>query len=346
MGKGEVRSPMKSTGLYFTAPHQVEVREEELPPLPAQEVLVKTSLSAISAGTEMLIYRGQAPTDLAADDKIAALQGDLNYPLKYGYSAVGEVIDCGEEVAGDWLGRVVFAFNPHENHFQTDPSNLLRLPEQIPVEDAVFLPNMETAVNFIMDGQPLLGEKAALFGQGVVGLLTAALLAEYPLAVLLSIDAIEKRRKTSRDMGVHESLGIDEFERALSLLDGPDYAGADLIFELSGNPDALNQAIQLAGFNGRIVVGSWYGQKQANLDLGGEFHRKRIKLISSQVSTLTPELRGRWSRARRYQTAWDMLAKIKPSRLISHQFSIEDAAEAYKLLDDSPGEALQVVLKY
>jgi threonine dehydrogenase-like Zn-dependent dehydrogenase len=114
--------------------------------------------------------------------------------------------------------------------------------------------------------------------------------------------------------------------------------GADLTFELSGNPVALNDALALTCFSGRIVIGSWYGEKQVEVNLGGTFHRSRIKLISSQVSTIAPELEGRWDKARRFDAAWKALERIKPEKWITHRFAIDDAAQAYRLLDESPQE--------
>ncbi len=122
------------------------------------------------------------------------------------------------------------------------------------------------------------------------------------------------------------------------------YAGADLAFELSGTPSALDMALAVTGFDGRIVVGSWYGTKRADLDLGGGFHRSRIRFIGSQVSTIAPELAGRWTKVRRFGLAWEMIRRINPSRFITHSFPLEKAADAYRLLDERPGETIQVVL--
>ena len=122
--------------------------------------------------------------------------------------------------------------------------------------------------------------------------------------------------------------------------------GADLAFELSGNPTALNDAIALTTFTGRVVIGSWYGEKPAEIELGGKFHRSRIRLISSQVSTIAPELEGRWDKARRFDAAWKAMERIKPEKWITHRFSIDEAVEAYRLLDESPQETIQVLLTY
>jgi 2-desacetyl-2-hydroxyethyl bacteriochlorophyllide A dehydrogenase len=336
--------------LYFTAPYQVAVREECLPhPAPGQ-VLVQTVVSAISPGTELLIYRGQAPTDMPADETITALSGALAFPLRYGYAAVGRVIAVGSPAEREWQGRLVFAFHPHASHFLSAPAELLPVPDPLPPEEAVFLPNMETAVNFLMDGHPLIGERVVVFGQGIVGLLTTALLVRVPLSRLITLDRYPFRRERSRELGAHASLdpgkGAVLARLQACLQEEHAAAGADLTYELSGNPAALDQAIAVTGFNGRIVIGSWYGQKRADLDLGGRFHRSRIRLISSQVSTIAPEWGGRWTKGRRLHVAWQMLQQVRPAHLITHHFPFEQANQAYALLDRHPEEALQVLLTY
>ena len=336
--------------LFFQEPYKVEIRNEALPVPDAGQVLVKTVISAISPGTEMLFYRGQVPQDMAVDSSIDALQSKLSYPLKYGYANVGTVISLGHGVDAFWLDQMVFVFHPHETHFVTAVSNLHPIPQGLSAETAVLLPFMETAVSFIMDGRPMIGEQIALLGQGIVGLLTTALLTQYPLAGLITLDHYPLRRHWSRKIGADAALdsGAADTAEQLKIYFGQDqsYAGADLVFELTGNPHALNQAIAIAGYEGRIIIGSWYGQKQAPLDLGGRFHRSHMRLISSQVSSIAPRWRGRFDHARRLQTAWSMLEQHQPQKLITHRFPLAHAQQAYELLDKNPETAVQIVFTY
>ena len=197
---------MKRLALYFTAPYRVSVQEESLAAPAPDQVMVQTLVSAISPGTELLFYRGQAPTDLPVDETIAALASEVRFPLKYGYAAVGQVIAVGTQVAPEWQDRLVFSFHPHESHFLASLAELMPVPPSVSPEEAAFVPNMETAVNFLMDGQPLIGEQVVIFGQGVVGLLTTALLARLPLARLVTLDRYPLRRQTSLALGAHASL--------------------------------------------------------------------------------------------------------------------------------------------
>jgi 2-desacetyl-2-hydroxyethyl bacteriochlorophyllide A dehydrogenase len=331
--------------IYFISPHRVAVQEEALPDLAHGQVMVQTLCSAISPGTESLIYRGQFPRELSLDENLLALAGSFAYPLKYGYSAVGRVVDVGEGVDPAWRDRLVFAFHPHESCFTASPDELQVVPDDISPEDAVFLPNMETAVNLVMDGRPLIGEQVVVFGQGIVGLLTTALLSWFPLQNRVTLDRFALRRQASLELGAHTSLDPDEPDVLAQLRDLLP-SGADLAYELSGAPAALDAAIAVTGFAGRVVIGSWYGQKRLNLDLGGSFHRSRIRLISSQVSTLAPELSGRWSKPRRFTVAWEALRKLQPARFITHRFPVQDAAQAYQLIDQRPETTIQVLIQY
>ena len=353
--------------LYFTEPRAVEVRERERRDPGEGEVRVRIERSAVSPGTELLVYRGEVPTEMAADATIDALAGTFEFPLQYGYAAVGRVEAVGPGVESAWLDRRVFGFNPHESHFCAPVEELLVVPDDCSATAATFLPNVETAVNLVQDGAPRLGERAVVFGQGVVGLLTTALLGRFPLAELVALDYYPDRRELARELGADAALDPegDAGERVRDELaddggekrdggggeerdDDPDddIAGADLTYELSGCPAALDSAIAATGYDGRVVVGSWYGTKPAELDLGGRFHRSRVSVESSQVSTIAPDLRGRWSKDRRMGVAWDRLREVDPERFVTHEFDVDEASEAYELLDRNPDEALGVVFEY
>lgn len=341
---------MKKSRLLFNQPFAIRIENSPMPEPADRELLVATRLSAISAGTEMLVFRGQFPADLPVDEGIPSLAGHFQYPLAYGYSCVGEVVAAGASADPGWIGRRVFAFHPHESHFCAKPNDLFPLPDHLADEDAVFLASMETAVNLLMDGRPAIGERVIVWGQGVIGLLTTALLAQVPLERLVTVDRLALRRRTSDRMGADLVLSGDEEDFTDRLFAESDTAGidrkADLIFELSGNPDSLNTALICAGFDTRVVIGSWYGTKPVNVDLGGRFHRDRIKIEASQVSTIAPPLAGRWTPERRLQMACRMLDSCRPGHLITKRFDIRQAQNAYELLANCPQDHLQLVFTY
>lgn len=335
--------------LWFTDERQLELRTEKLRPLKAGELLVQTEISAVSAGTELLVYRGQIPADMALDANLETLQQRSNFPLQYGYAAVGRVIQVTAEVDIKWLGKRVFAFQPHASHFITTPANLIPVPDDVCAAGAVFLANMETAVNLVQDSKPALGEQVVVLGQGIVGLLVSNLLAQHPLSYLSAADGIEARRQRALVFGVDhvfDPLSESDIKALKQQLASANTKGADLILELSGVPEALNLAIDLSGFTSRIVIGSWYGNKSASIALGGDAHRNQLKIITSQVSNIAPELSGRWDKARRFELAWKLIRERKPEKLITHCVPIAEAAGLYESLDTNPGDILQAVFTY
>lgn len=341
---------MKSTHMLFTRPGKIDYQEQDLPPLSEGHVLVQSLASAISPGSELLVYRGQVPDDVPVDDQLPHLEGQLSFPLKFGYAIVGRVVEIGADVPDAWTDQPVFAFHPHADYFHSAPSFLLPIPKDLPLDQALFFPNMETALNFLHDGQPLLGEQVLVLGQGIVGLLTTSLLARLPLASLIAMDNYPLRQRAALKAGALACLDPSEHDsveelRSLLQRDSP-YSGADLVYELTGEPAALETAVAACGYSGRVVVGSWYGTKSAHLNFGTHFHRHRIQLISSQVSTLRPALRGRWNKARRAQFVWDLLETYRPAQFITHRIPFEQADQAYAILDQRPQEAIQVILTY
>ncbi|MCQ8106204.1 zinc-binding dehydrogenase [Methylomonas sp. SURF-2] len=346
---------MRSRQLWFSEPYRVEIRETPLREPAENELLVQSECSAISAGTEMLVYRGQLPTDISLDASLASLQGAATYPLQYGYACVGRVKRLGAAVDAGWLHKRVFSFQPHASHFIAAPDQLLTVPDDIEPEAAVFLANMETAVNLVLDGNPALGEKALVLGQGVVGLLLSGVLARFPLAKLYALDGLAERRASALRLGVSQAFDpanetqIASLKQALRLpvqLPATAGSGADLVYEVSGAPEALNLAIDLCAYSGRIVIGSWYGGKAGAVRLGGAAHRHRIQFIGSQVSTIAPALSGRWDKQRRFDLAWDMIRALRPRRLISHRAVLGQAGNIYRLLDRTPEQALQAIFIY
>ncbi len=337
---------MRQQRLEIVEPGRVVIKTGTVAPPAADQVLVQSHYSAISPGTEMLVYRGQWPAGVMLDTTIDALAGAFSYPVAYGYCLVGKVIAAGSAAAA-WLGRRVFAFQPHQDLFCADPATLHLIPDDIDDETALFLPSMETAVNLLLDGSPRLGEKVMVVGQGVIGLLTSALLARFPLGALATLDRHPLRRQASLRLGAGACFDPQD-PAFLADWGGPPGQGgqADLVYELSGNPAGLETALGLSRFSGRIVVGSWYGAKKVHLDLGSFFHRGRVSLISSQVSSLAPELTGRWHTRRRLDLAWEMLRLVRPAACITHRFSLSAAALAYDLIDCRPGETIQVIFEH
>ncbi|HKU39103.1 MAG TPA: zinc-binding alcohol dehydrogenase [Polyangiales bacterium] len=330
---------MSCRALFFTAPRSVALRELEPTPLDAGAVRVRTLLSAISAGTELLFYRGQLEPGVPVDATLP-WAGTLDYPLQYGYAAVGVIRELGSAVDRSWLGRRVFAFQPHAEEFSELPERLVQLPDTLSDERAALLPNLETALSLAMDGAPLFGERVAVLGQGVVGQLLAALLVRSGAEHVALFDTRAERLAASRMLcGAARAEWLAA--PAPAQLDS-----FDLVYELSGEPAALDQAFALARYEGRIVVGSWYGAKRAPIDLGTRAHRNRNTLSFSQVSRIDSRHAARFDHARRLAVALAWLERLPLEALVTHRLPFDRIAEAYRLLDLQSEPCLQVLIRY
>ncbi|HSO93011.1 MAG TPA: zinc-binding dehydrogenase [Candidatus Dormibacteraeota bacterium] len=334
--------PVRASAVWFARPGVVELREETLPEPGPSEILVRALRSAISQGTEMLVYRGQVKPETGLD--LPTLGGSFAFPIKYGYASVGCVEQAGAAVEGISQGDVVFVHHPHQSAYVVPATSAMRLPRELSPEAGAFLANVETAVNVTLDAHPRLGDRVVVFGAGVVGLLVIQLLSRAGAAVI-AVEPIERRRRLAVTAGAGTVLspGPDVAEQVYSLTDG---CGADLAIEVSGAPAALAQAIDSVGFQRTVVACSWYGTKPVSLDLGGRFHRGRVRILSSQVSNLDPALSPMWTMTRRMNLARDLLLSLQTEPLVTHRFAIKDAAEAYRLLDQRPEEAIQVLFTY
>jgi 2-desacetyl-2-hydroxyethyl bacteriochlorophyllide A dehydrogenase len=345
----------EARAVWFPAPRRVEVRAEPVGAPGRDEILVETLASAISHGTEMLVYRGEVPPDTALD--LPTLAGSFAFPIKYGYAAVGRVIDVGDAVRTAAPGDVLFALHPHQDRFllraaHDAPGPYWRLPDDLPPERGVFAANVETALNVLLDAPVRLGEHVVVIGQGVVGVLIALLARRNGAGRVVVVDPIARRREVALALGADAALapsaGLrEDVARALeSRGDGPRDGLADVAYEASGNPAALQAALDCVTDEGTVVVCSWYGTKRTTLDLGGRFHRGRVRLQSTQVGRINPALAPRWDHGRRLSVVSRLLAELPLERLISHRIPLSRAAEAYRLVDERPDETLQVVLTY
>jgi 2-desacetyl-2-hydroxyethyl bacteriochlorophyllide A dehydrogenase len=306
-------------------------------------VRVEAIASAISHGTEMLVFRGQVPDGVELD--LPTLRGSFAFPIKYGYASVGRVVETGAEVRGLTNGDAVFVHHPHQSTYVVPAAMPIRLPDNLDPSLGVFLANVETAVNVVLDAAPRLGERVAVFGQGVVGLLITQLLRRAGASLIMAVDPMARRRQLASLVGADVALAPEDVAagniRALS-----DEQGVDLAIEASGNAAALDQALDVVCFGGTVVVCSWYGTKPVPLTLGAAFHRRRLRIHSSQVSTIDAALQPRWTHRRRLLLARDLLPQLELNSLISHRFPVEQAADAFLLVDQAADQTVQVLLTY
>jgi len=310
--------------LFHTAPRRVEIREVPTPRPVAGEVLVRTVCSGISGGTERLVYRGEVPAGLALDDTIGALGGTFSYPFPYGYACVGEI-------AGS--GQAVFAFHPHQDVFAAPASELIPLPGIDPAS-ATLLPLVETALQVTLDAGTGYRDRVIVLGAGVLGLLTGLLMRRCGWQPLIA-EPVRWRREVASRLGLATAAPAELTDEEVPL-----------VIDASGSPDAPAMALDLLAHEGTLLVASWFGTKPVTLPLGGAFHRRRLTIRSTQVSTVPARLSGTWSRARRRQETVALLAELPLAQLCTHAFGFDAAAEAFLAVDQGQPGLMHAVLNY
>ncbi len=324
-----MRENRTARALYFTGAGKTEIRTETVEGKKG-EVFLQSVCMGISHGTEMNIYRGNFPRK-ESEDGISALSGTMDYPIKYGYI----------NVAADEAGNSFFAFFPHQDKFFCSPKDIIPLPPDLHCEDAVFLASMETALGIVHDAAPLYGERVAVFGLGVIGMLVCEILKNAGLSFCIGIDPLQSRRRRAEDLGAVAASPAEAAEIIARLSGG---RGVDIAINVSACESAIENAVECLCFEGRLIEASWFGLRKVSVPLGGDFHRKRLSIVSSQVSHINSALRNRWDKERRMETAVGLCKKVKPSKYITRRFSLEQSAQAYSLIDKKPDELLQAVL--
>ena len=285
-------APRTAHAFWLSAPGHGELREEPLPGPRPGEVRVSTQYSAVSRGTECLVFRGEIPVSEHARMRAPFQCGEFPGPLKYGYASVGRV-EAGDPALA---GRLVFCLHPHQDHYVVPATAVHPIPDGVPPARAVLAANMETAINGTWDAAPLIGERIAVVGAGVVGLLVAALAARIPGCRVEVIDLDEDRHPIANAFGATFATP----SRARS--------GNDRVFHCSGDPAGLDTALRIAGREATVIEMSWFGTRQVPLALGEAFHSQRLTLRSSQVGQLPAVQTPRWNAQRRLGLALALLA--------------------------------------
>jgi NADPH:quinone reductase-like Zn-dependent oxidoreductase len=301
-------SPDTAFSLWYCGQGMAEIRQEILPAPEGAEVRVKTLFSAISRGTESLVFAGRIPESEFKRMRAPFMAGDFPFPVKYGYAAVGRVHD-GD---GALCGRNVFALHPHQTAFNISPASVVVLPDEVPPHRAVLASNMETALNGIWDAAPGPADRIVVIGAGVIGSLVAYLCGRLPGAEVTLVDINPTRAELAA------ALGVDFAEPGKAARD------CDLVVHASGSPEGLGTALELAGDEATVLEMSWYGDRPVTATLGGPFHSRRLRLISSQVGSIASSHRPRWSYNRRLSAALGLLADPRLDALLAPAIAFSD----------------------
>jgi hypothetical protein len=323
-----VGGELPAEALWYARSGRAEIREERLDPLAEGMVRVRALFGAISRGTEALIAAGRVPASEYQRMRGPHMAGTFPFPVKYGYATVGRV-----EAGPDGLiSRDVFVLHPHQTVFDVPADAVVPVPKDVPTSRAVLAANMETALNAIWDADPIPAGPIAVVGAGVVGALAGFLCARVPGAAVTLIDINPAREELAR------ALDLDFAQ--------PDHAPADcrLVVHSSGNPKGLATAIDIAGDEATILEMSWYGAGDVPVPLGGAFHSRRLKLVSSQVGKVAPSRRATTSHRQRLEQATALLADARLDALLMPATPFRELPERLRdILDPKSGVLCQLI---
>ena len=320
----------ESRAFWVAAPSRGEIRAKRLRSLASGELLIRARASAISRGTETLVFRGEVPPSEWQRMRCPFQEGDFPAPVKYGYAVAGIV----EDGPSEFCGRRVFCLHPHQDRFIVPEGAVVAIPDDVPDRRATLAANMETAINGLWDGAPGLGDRIAVVGAGVVGALVAGLVARLPGAEVELIDIDPGRATLAAGLGCRFAAPQEA------------RGEADLVIHASGAPEGLATALAVAGFEATVLEMSWYGTRVVPLPLGGAFHSRRLDLRSSQVGTVPAGRRARWSRRRRLALALSLLADPAFDLLLSGETDFDRLPGLMPLLAASPAGVLCHTLRY
>lgn len=315
---------LQATALWITGSHEGKLRTETLAEPGPDEVLVRTLYSALSRGTEALVFRGEVPPSEYERMRAPFQAGDFPAPVKYGYISVGEV----ERGPAALVGQVVFCLYPHQTRYVVPADAVVPVPQDVPPARAVLAANLETAVNGLWDLSPRIGDRMAVVGAGAVGCLVAWLAARIPGCRVELIDTNPKRATIAAELGVGFAL--------------PDDAepNADRVVHCSGSAAGLATALRIAGFETTVLEMSWYGTRVVAVALGEAFHAQRLCLRSSQVGAVAPAQRSRWSHRRRLALALGLLVDPILDCLITVESPFEQLPNVLAQLAEDAGESI------
>ena len=314
---------------WLRSPGEGEIREVTLPAPREDEVLVRSLYSGVSRGTETLVFRGGVPESQYATMRAPFQEGDFPGPVKYGYLSVGVV----EEGPSAVKGRTVFCLYPHQTRYVVPASAVTVVPDDVPAGRAVLAGTVETAVNALWDAAPLVGDRIAVVGGGMVGSSVAALLARFPGVRVQLVDADPARAKTA------EALGIGFATPADALGD------CDLVVHASATEQGLARSLELLSAEGTVIELSWYGDRKVALPLGEAFHSRRLVIRSSQVGTVSPA-RGNRSYGDRLALALKLLADPALDALITGESAFEELPGVMPKLASGEIPALCHLVRY
>ncbi len=324
------REESSTRALWIAAPGRAELRAEPLPAPRAGEASIRALYSGVSRGTEALVYMGRVPPTEYQRMRAPFQEGTFPAPVKYGYASVGEVIAGPAEL----IGRVIFCLYPHQERYVVPCDALHPVPAGIPAQRAILAANLETALNGVWDAGVAPGDRVSVIGGGSVGCLAAWLTRRIAGCEVELVDVNASRAAVARALGVSFAA--------------PDRASgdADVVLHASGTQEGLALALRIAGLEATVLELSWYGDRPVSLALGEAFHSRRLSLKSSQVGSVAPARRARWTTRRRLELALSMLADPALDALIDSEGAFDELPQTLAALAASPGSVIMHRVRY
>ncbi|MBB4934655.1 threonine dehydrogenase-like Zn-dependent dehydrogenase [Lipingzhangella halophila] len=314
----------EARAFWLRSPGEGEIRPVALPPPGAGDVVVRTLYSAVSRGSESLVFSGRVPESQYGVMRAPFQEGDFPAPVKYGYLNVGVVEEGPPEVAG----RTVFCLYPHQTRYVVPAGAVTPVPDAVPPARAVLAGTVETAVNALWDAAPLVGDRVAVVGAGMVGCCVARLLAGFPGVRVQLVDTDPARSSVAADLGA-----------AFATPEGAE-GECDLVVHASATADGLTRSLELLAPEGTVIELSWYGDQRVSVPLGESFHSRRLTVRGSQVGSVPPLRRAHRSLADRLSLALDLLADPAFDALVTGEYPFEELPRLLPRVADGTSPAL------
>ena len=330
---------INARALWFESRRVAALREERANAPGPGEIRVRAIHSMVSPGSEMNLYRGEGNLPSMP---MPTMAGTPPFPVKFGYQVVGRVESVGEN-SGFAAGDLVFAAHPHQDVFTMPAAFCIKLPKEIDTLRAGFMNMATVALRCVHEAPVRIGECVALSGLGIIGSLTAHLVRKTAGRLIL-VDPVPERRRAAAWIGADAVVDPSEASEVINEMSAG--RGVDMFIETSGAPPALQTAINNTGNRGWILVPAWYGTRPVTLSLSPEFHLRALNIKSVFVGSIGGDELARWPDERRYAAALDVVSRIDPANLVAQRIPFERAPEAYRLIDENPGQAPAVILDY
>jgi len=367
--------------LVAVAPRTPELRTYDEPAIQSNQIRIRTELASPKHGTELVGFRNDPVASRPYDASWGAViprppEEALNsFPKRLGNMAVGIVTDIGDGVSRFQVGDRVFGHLPIRETHTVAEDRVDLLPADLSPEAALCLDPVVMALA-MRDVDIRLGDRVAVFGLGAIGLVAAQLAGLAGAAQVIVVDPIAARRdlalRHGTDLAIDPTADGGDAGLAIRRLTGHQSApgeqqpekrlmggylerptqtgqlGVDVALETSGSIAALQQAIRATRFGGTICVVSFYGRDASGLLLGDEFHINQLKLISVRAESLPMRDAPAWTLARLVDIGMDWLrsGRIQTDGIISPIVPFEDAAEAYRSIDEHPERSIKLGIRF